>query len=514
MLRFCGFRLRAVPVFLGTLLALAGCSDIPGYDTVAGLVSSSEKATEEKTKDAAGDAPFKLRIGDRYTFDNPVERWEVVAIEGQHVSWRSDARARRITNVNPILPPLEWQNHATGSGRRLIRDEEGSLFPMRVGATTSFRVTATSDHPPFGWEHKWTCRVDERKTVDTISGPFETFVVRCGHGQKNRLTYYYAPKVGNYVVRRVKQSDGQPDLVRNLLSFERADGTVVAGIVPGKSKTASVRPTENPKPALVQIPPLQPDPEVAAIAQEPDTPTGTSEEQALASVVLTAPKFGGRDAPLPPQRPVKPRMAQTADRGAAPPPPTPAPLAKVRRAVPPPPVPKAVPPQKPVPKARTVRVAPPLVGPRAVARPGLVPPRQRVPVPPPPTVRKAVPSVPPPPPIPAAAKPVAAVSPSVPPPPAVPKPVANVPPPPPALAAISTVHLASYRSEPAAQEGWTALATANSDLLDGLKPAIRRVDVDGKGTYFRLYAKPVSASMAAELCRKLNSRGVFCSPAG
>jgi hypothetical protein len=77
----------------------------------------------------------------------------------------------------------------------------------------------------------------------------------------------------------------------------------------------------------------------------------------------------------------------------------------------------------------------------------------------------------------------------------------------------SAVHLASYRSAAQARKGWDFLARGNGDLLKGLKPEIRRVELKNKGVYYRLFARP-AASSPTELCRKLRGRGVYCAPVG
>jgi hypothetical protein len=76
------------------------------------------------------------------------------------------------------------------------------------------------------------------------------------------------------------------------------------------------------------------------------------------------------------------------------------------------------------------------------------------------------------------------------------------------------VHLASYNNRENAVRGWDQLAHRNSDLLHGLEPDIRKVQVDGKGVYYRLYAVPVDSAQAAALCSKLRARGVYCQPQG
>ena len=75
------------------------------------------------------------------------------------------------------------------------------------------------------------------------------------------------------------------------------------------------------------------------------------------------------------------------------------------------------------------------------------------------------------------------------------------------------VHLASYRSEKAALRGWKTLKKRHGDLLGDLSPRVNEVDLGpGKGVYFRVEAGPISdQESAAELCKKLKSRKMFCT---
>ena len=492
MFRVQNYRPRALPFAVALLISIAGCSDIPGYDSVVNFVSPSGTSGSETANKPRNIDRIQFRVSDRYTFDNPVERWEVVEIKGERVYWRNESGARQVTSFNPLLPPTEWQSRVIGSGRRLIRDIEGALFPMKVGATTRYRATVTSDRPPFGWEHKWSCRVDAEKTIDTASGSFETFVVLCGRTQKDETTYYFAPKVGNYVVSRTKQDDGKPDRVRSLLSFERADGTVIAGIVQNP-KIATVKPrSEATQPPRAKTLPPSKNADTTSVNLQPAAKVRESEQDVLVSVVLATPNFGGNAVPAPPKRPAKTTFKSRIDKGPTEPPtPVPALVAKVSRAVPPPPVSK--PALKPV---RTARAVPSptskVLGPRAAARALPNAPKPRVP--PPPIARPAFSTVPKP--IPRSQR------------------ARNIPPAPALAATTMTVHLASFRSKAAAQQGWVTLESANGDLLKGLKSEIRKVVVEGKGTFFRLHAMPIPLSGVDDLCRKLNRRGVFCTPAG
>lgn len=75
------------------------------------------------------------------------------------------------------------------------------------------------------------------------------------------------------------------------------------------------------------------------------------------------------------------------------------------------------------------------------------------------------------------------------------------------------VHLASYRSQKAADRGLAQLKRAHRRLLAGLEPEISKVSVRGKGTYWRLKMGPVDSEKAAKsLCRQLKRKGQYCVP--
>lgn len=74
------------------------------------------------------------------------------------------------------------------------------------------------------------------------------------------------------------------------------------------------------------------------------------------------------------------------------------------------------------------------------------------------------------------------------------------------------VHLASYRSEEAAEAGWQLLRGRYPDLLGQLSGNFSMFDVPSLGgRYYRLKAGPFEgAGGARELCRKLNDAGEYC----
>lgn len=87
----------------------------------------------------------------------------------------------------------------------------------------------------------------------------------------------------------------------------------------------------------------------------------------------------------------------------------------------------------------------------------------------------------------------------------------------PVMAASSSnlgLHLASYRSQKAAQDGWAQISKKHSAQLGGLNSTIRRVELGGgKGTFYRLLAGPVQTrDQAASLCQQLKRSSQYCDP--
>lgn len=216
-------------LMLGFSFFLSGCSNLEEIDLWE-RVGLGDKTTleseagrdlkENSDRDQSG--RYKLRIGDRFTFDNPRTTWIITDVSGDRIVWRTDSGEIHVTDSNPILPALEWSGGQGGTGRRLIRDKTGSLFPMRVGAKTTFRSTVTTDRPPFGWENIWTCTVQGTETLQRLGRSFVTFIVGCGRKRSNEMTFNYAPEIGHYILQRTYQGAGKSEKIRNLVAFERA----------------------------------------------------------------------------------------------------------------------------------------------------------------------------------------------------------------------------------------------------------------------------------------------------
>ena len=72
------------------------------------------------------------------------------------------------------------------------------------------------------------------------------------------------------------------------------------------------------------------------------------------------------------------------------------------------------------------------------------------------------------------------------------------------------VQLAALRSQDAADNEWKKLQKAHPDLLSNLSVTVVKVDLTGKGTYFRVQAGALSEAAAKQLCSQLKQRKAEC----
>lgn len=74
------------------------------------------------------------------------------------------------------------------------------------------------------------------------------------------------------------------------------------------------------------------------------------------------------------------------------------------------------------------------------------------------------------------------------------------------------VHLASYRHEAEARNGWRKLQRENPDELGLLEPRVERVTIENRGAFLRLVGGGFATQEKADaLCARLKSKGVYCS---
>lgn len=83
---------------------------------------------------------------------------------------------------------------------------------------------------------------------------------------------------------------------------------------------------------------------------------------------------------------------------------------------------------------------------------------------------------------------------------------------PPSAAGPYTVHLASYRSQDNAAEGWRKLSHTAAPLA-GLLPAYHPVDLPGRGAFVRLTAGRFADKAAAQsFCDSIKATVGYCQP--
>ncbi len=72
------------------------------------------------------------------------------------------------------------------------------------------------------------------------------------------------------------------------------------------------------------------------------------------------------------------------------------------------------------------------------------------------------------------------------------------------------VQLGAVRAADQADKEWLRIQKANADLLGALKSDIVRVELPGKGTFWRVRAAPLSEQAARQLCAELTARSQGC----
>lgn len=202
--------MRAVICAALLSLSLSGCVSLSEFFASLGFSSSDDSV----------ELP-QYRVGDAFTFGSPNVTWRVVSIANQRVTWRNEKGDEQVTEQNPLLPALAWRSSKNGSGQRIISDKVGSLFPMKVGARTTFRAAVTTDKPPYGWGFNWQCEVLDRQDVVGATGEIDAFKIGCGRETADEIVFFYAPKIGHYIAKTSRAGGANSSRIRHLIAYER-----------------------------------------------------------------------------------------------------------------------------------------------------------------------------------------------------------------------------------------------------------------------------------------------------
>ncbi|MDX1709910.1 MAG: SPOR domain-containing protein [Rhodovibrionaceae bacterium] len=73
------------------------------------------------------------------------------------------------------------------------------------------------------------------------------------------------------------------------------------------------------------------------------------------------------------------------------------------------------------------------------------------------------------------------------------------------------IQMAAFRSDDRARQGWRALQGSHPQILGDMELLIQQVDIEGKGTFFRVQTGPFPNKATAEdMCAALKARGQAC----
>jgi len=252
-------RLRAGFAASAVAALLAGCTAVgietPEIDLFPDKPEPEEIVGLTPEERLLAQAPPTFEVGDAYHYDNPKVTWRVTEVRGDEVDWVADSGETQTTTHNPLMPAITWRSESRGSGRRLISDVSGTLFPLQVGNKMTFKSTVSTDIPPYAWEFDWVCEVTAEAVVDAAAGNFNTYEVKCGRDRPDEVTFFYSPRAAHYVRLDSVNNKGGGIIRRDLQSFERVaylpDGTRIISsggeaYVPGFRRTADANAPEPP----------------------------------------------------------------------------------------------------------------------------------------------------------------------------------------------------------------------------------------------------------------------------
>lgn len=154
--------------------------------------------------------PVALQLPPGEMADYPVgSQW--VGLEGSdlvtHFLIRADAQTRSLESttgcswtqpINFLGPALEWEDCKGSSGRQVIQETFGEIWPLEIGKTQSWSVSGKSSTGET-WKGMHTCRVDSAERVTVPAGDFDTFKVTC-ESISTIETTYYAPSLRDAVL--------------------------------------------------------------------------------------------------------------------------------------------------------------------------------------------------------------------------------------------------------------------------------------------------------------------------
>ncbi|WP_200341594.1 hypothetical protein [Rhodovibrio sodomensis] len=155
----------------------------------------------EKTMHPVGTTLVVNDMGEQVT-------WEKVATNDKGSVWQGSNGCRYTqTNSNTFAPTVKFENCNGNTGTQEIQSKSGSLFPLDVGNTASWKFTGQDQQ--YNWTGARRCEVQEEVRLTVPAGTYDAYKVSCRDDWSAR-TYYYAPEVAaNAAFTRVHKERGK-----------------------------------------------------------------------------------------------------------------------------------------------------------------------------------------------------------------------------------------------------------------------------------------------------------------
>ena len=173
-------------------------------------------------------APLPIcRIGDRFLYDDGSTE-ELVAIEGERVTWRRRTGGTFVRYRNLALPKLIW-DLPERAGTAQVSAAADALWPLEVGQKAAFaeavEATDKTERKRLSYARGQRCWVDGTENLTVPAGSFDTYRIVCEHSgsswspraRNQRHSWYYAPALGHYVM---ELQEGDDTKVRRLAAYE------------------------------------------------------------------------------------------------------------------------------------------------------------------------------------------------------------------------------------------------------------------------------------------------------
>lgn len=170
------------------------------------------------------------RTGDKYYYSNGTYN-KITKVSSAGIEWENNSKRRSVTTADPMAPELYLET-STSEYEKTSDPSVADLWPLAVGKTSSFATDVKYRKKESGTEgdfrQLWSCAVEGLERIRVLAGTFDTYRVSCERKYrstttgktyyKQRVTYHYAPEIGNYV-RYESLTKGSPLYVRELIAI-------------------------------------------------------------------------------------------------------------------------------------------------------------------------------------------------------------------------------------------------------------------------------------------------------